>query len=153
MSKAFLHRILMSTSALLSSAAGAEIFIDKNLKGGEQVYKEACIACHESGVAHAPKFQDEKAWAPLIAEGQAVLTGHAWVGVRAMPPRGGNPDLTLVEFARAAAYMSREAGSDWQDPDVAMMRAIMMEAEKRLDIAIGEAQAMKRELHGLIASP
>ncbi|WP_300078271.1 c-type cytochrome [Giesbergeria sp.] len=52
---------------------------------GQQVYQSVCIACHDTGVAHAPKFGDRSAWEPLVAEGQSVLTGHAWVGVRAMP--------------------------------------------------------------------
>ena len=50
---------------------------DDKLRTGEQVYRQTCVACHESGVAHAPKFKDAQAWAPLIQEGQAVLTGHA----------------------------------------------------------------------------
>ncbi len=118
-----------------------------SLKGGEQVYKEVCSACHGTGVAHAPKFQDKGAWAPLIAEGQDVLTGHAWVGVRAMPQRGGNPDLKLIEFARAVAYMASNAGGDWKEPDASMMRKIMKQAEERLETAIKEAQAMRKELH------
>lgn len=139
-------------ASLFAQTAQAELPVSGNLKSGEQVYNEVCSACHESGVAHAPKFKDKKAWAPLIAEGQDVLTGHAWVGVRAMPARGGNPDLRFVEFARATAYMASNAGGDWKDPDAKMMRKIMREAEKRLDKSITEAKAMKKELHRLIQS-
>lgn len=57
---------------------------------GEQVYRETCSTCHASGVANAPRFGDRKAWAPLIEEGQDVLTAHAWVGVRAMPRAAGD---------------------------------------------------------------
>jgi cytochrome c5 len=138
--------------ALPPLSAQAQLTISPNLKGGEQVYKETCIACHETGVAHAPKFGDKEAWAPLIAEGQHVLTGHAWVGVRAMPARGGNPDLKLVEFARGVAFMARNGGADWQDPDVKLMRKILKEAEGRLDVAIRDAQDMKKELHRLRAT-
>ncbi len=116
------------------------------------MFTEVCSACHSTGVAHAPKFKDKETWAPLIAEGQAVLTAHAWVGVRAMPAKGGNPELTLVEFARGVAWMTRNAGSDWKDPDARMMRAISGEAEKRLDHAIREAHAMKKELRRLNTS-
>jgi cytochrome c5 len=133
-----------------STFAHAELAIDKNLKSGEQVYGQVCIACHETGVAHAPKFKDNVAWAPLISEGQAVLTSHAWVGVRAMPAKGGNPDLHLVEFSRAVAYMASNSGGDWQEPDASMMKQIMKETENRLDKSIREAQAMKKELHNLI---
>lgn len=103
----------------------------QTLQTGEQVYKQTCVACHGSGVANAPKFGDRKAWAPLIAEGQPVLTAHAWVGVRAMPPKGGRPELSLEEFARAVAFMSREAGGKWQDPDAKMMEKIRHEEKLR----------------------
>jgi len=119
-------------------------------KSGEQVYKTVCIACHEAGVAHAPRFGDHTVWAPLIAEGQHVLTGHAWVGVRAMPPRGGSSELTLGEFARAVAYMARASGGDWTDPDSDLLLRIVKEADKRLGQSIKEQQAMQRELHKLV---
>jgi cytochrome c5 len=116
-------------------------------KSGERVYTEICAACHATGVANAPKFRDKEAWKPLIAEGQHVLTGHAWVGVRAMPAKGGNPDIKLAEFARAVAYMASNAGGSWPDPDAAMLRRIAKEAEERLEKQIRDAQKMKKELH------
>ena len=100
-------------------------------KSGENVYKETCGVCHAAGVANAPKFGDKAAWGPLIAEGQHVVTAHAWVGVRAMPPRGGNMDLALDEFARAAAFMARAAGGNWPDPDARMLVRIRAEADRR----------------------
>jgi cytochrome c5 len=139
-------------AALFAQTVQAEPTVSGNLKSGEQVYDEVCSACHSTGVAHAPKFKDKADWAPLIAEGQDILTSHAWVGVRAMPARGGNPELKFVEFARATAYMASNSGGDWKDPDATMMRKIMREAEKRLDKSINEAKAMKKELHRLIQS-
>jgi cytochrome c5 len=100
-------------------------------KPGAQVYKEVCVACHGAGVIGAPKFGDKAAWAPLIAEGQAVLTAHAWVGVRQMPPQGGDRNLTLAEFSRATAYMVRAAGGAWKDPDAARLAQIRAEEQKR----------------------
>lgn len=99
---------------------------------GEQVYKAVCMACHATGVEKAPKFGDRKAWTPLIKEGQHVLTAHAWVGVRGMPPKGGQPDLSLDAFARATAYMARAAGGTWKDPDATMLARIEAEAQKRV---------------------
>ena len=101
-------------------------------KSGEQVFSEVCAACHATGVAKAPKFGDRALWAPLIREGQHVLTAHAWVGVRGMPPRGGRADLSLEEFARGAAHMARAAGATWKDPDSAMLDRIRAEEQKRL---------------------
>ncbi|MBL0165915.1 MAG: c-type cytochrome [Propionivibrio sp.] len=79
---------------LLCQAAYAQPTLLQGNKTGEQVYKTVCLACHETGVAHAPKVGDRAAWAPLIEEGQHVLTGHAWVGVRAMPV--GTTEITRV---------------------------------------------------------
>lgn len=107
------------------------------LKSGEQVYRETCMACHGPGVSpglpNVPRVGDRKTWAKLIAEGQHVLTAHAWVGVRAMPPKGGRNDLSLEEFARAAAWMVRESGGKWQDPDARMLERIRSEEAKRIE--------------------
>jgi len=100
---------------------------------GEQVYKETCSACHATGVEKAPKFGDRAAWAPRIREGQHVLTAHAWVGVRAMPPRGGRADLSLEECARPTAYMARAAGGKWQDPGPEMLDRIRSEEKRRIE--------------------
>lgn len=100
-------------------------------RSGREIYDRTCSACHATGVAGAPRHGDATAWKPLIEEGQDVLTAHAWVGVRAMPPRGGDPDLSLAGFARAVAYMARAAGGDWADPDEAMLERIRAEEAKR----------------------
>jgi cytochrome c5 len=91
-------------------ASGAE-------KGGKEVYETVCAACHATGVLNAPRFGDKAAWAKLIAEGQDKLTADAVKGVRQMPPRGGNPNLSDTEFARAVAYMANAAGANWKAPD------------------------------------
>jgi cytochrome c5 len=101
-------------------------------KSGEQTYKDVCMVCHAAGVANAPKLGDAKAWAPLIKEGQAVLTAHAWVGVRGMPARGGSPNLSQEDFAKAVAYMANSAGGKWKDPDTKLMAAIQAKEKKRI---------------------
>jgi cytochrome c5 len=98
---------------------------------GENTYKQVCAACHASGVSNAPKFRDKAMWAPLIAEGQVVLTAHAYVGVRAMPPKGGNPNLTIERFSDAVAYMANKAGGNWKSPDAKTLAAINKEIESR----------------------
>jgi cytochrome c5 len=117
---------------VLSLAATGGAWAQQPLKAGDQVYKEVCAVCHATGVAKAPKFADKAAWAPLIKEGQPVLTAHAWVGVRGMPAKGGRPDLSLEEFSRATAFMARAAGGNWQDPDPAMLTRIRAEENKRI---------------------
>ncbi len=119
--------------AVLLLAGMPAVLAAQGLKSGEQVYKETCSVCHAAGVANAPKLGDKTAWAPLIKEGQHVLTAHGWVGVRAMPPKGGRADLSLEEFSRATAYMARAAGGDWKDPDAAMLNRIKAEEKKRIE--------------------
>jgi len=102
------------------------------LRTGEQVYQTVCMSCHATGQDKAPILGDRKAWAPLIREGQHELTGHAWVGIRKMPARGGASDLSLEEFGSAVAYMARAAGGNWTDPDAAMLERIRKVEAKRL---------------------
>ena len=114
------------------------------LKSGEAVYQKVCRACHGAGPVDAPKLGDKAAWAPLLAEGQAVVTAHGWVGVREMPPKGGAPKLKLEEFGRAVAYMGRAAGGEWQDPDKSpdLMAAIRAEEKSRREEMRAKMQAV-----------
>jgi cytochrome c5 len=129
----FMKYLAIFASLLVGlSASHAQNTDPAVIKSGEQIYKQTCVACHSSGVANAPKFGDKKTWMPLIAEGQHVLTAHAWVGVRGMPPKGGRSDLTLEEFASATAYMARAAGGKWTDPDAKMLAKIRQEEQLRI---------------------
>ncbi|MEY3381567.1 MAG: hypothetical protein RL468_2165 [Pseudomonadota bacterium] len=101
---------------------------------GERVYRETCLACHGSGAANAPRFEDKKAWAKLIKEGQVPLTVDGWVGVRGMPAKGGRADLSLEDFARATVWMANAAGAKWQDPDAKMLQAMQAREAKRLQV-------------------
>lgn len=121
-----LYALLLSPTFALAQSAPA-------LKPGEQVYRETCMACHGPGLAGAPRVGDRRTWGKLVAEGQAVVTAHGWVGVRAMPPKGGRNDLSLEEFARAVAWMARESGGNWQDPDVRLLERIRVEEGKRIE--------------------
>lgn len=128
-----LARMVIVAGALGSGACVAPLAPAAKGRSGEQVYQQVCMSCHATKVENAPQFGDRAAWKPLIEEGQDVLTAHAWVGVRGMPPRGGSPDLRLDEFARATAYMARAAGADWADPDARMLEKIDDEIEDRLE--------------------
>jgi cytochrome c5 len=118
-----LRPLLFSSAFALSLNAFAE--------PGENTYKQVCAACHGSGVLNAPKFGDKTKWAPLIAEGQVTLTAHAYVGVRQMPAKGGNPNMTIVTFSDAVAYMANKAGGNWKTPDAKTLAAINREIESR----------------------
>lgn len=82
-------------------------------KSGEEVVNQACMACHGSGVMNSPKIGDSAAWGPRIALGYETLTKHAIEGVRTMPARGGNPDLSDSEIAKAVAFMANQSGASF----------------------------------------
>lgn len=90
----------------------------KVLQSGEAVFKAVCSACHAAGVAGAPKMGDPAAWSARIAQGYDTLVSHAIHGIRAMPAKGGNPDLDDVEVARAVVYMTNQSGAKFKEPEV-----------------------------------
>lgn len=90
----------------------------KQLQVGTEVYKAVCAACHATGAAGAPKIGDASAWAPRIGQGYETLVKHAVQGIRAMPAKGGNPDLDEVEVARAVVVMANESGAKFKEPEV-----------------------------------
>lgn len=98
------------------------IFKDVNalkvLQSADAVYSANCAACHTSGAAGAPKLGDAGAWAPRIAQGYDTLLKHAIEGIRAMPAKGGNPDLDDVEVARTVVYIANKSGAKFKEPDV-----------------------------------
>lgn len=91
----------------------------KVLLSGEAVYTSTCLACHGSGAAGAPKTGDAAGWAPRLAQGYDTLVKHAVEGIRAMPAKGGNPDLDDVEVARAVVFMANQSGAKFAEPVVA----------------------------------
>lgn len=86
-------------------------------KSGEQVVNEVCIACHGTGALGAPKIGDSGAWAPRLSQGYDTLVKHALEGIRTMPARGGNPDLSDTEIAGAVAYMANKSGASFKAPE------------------------------------
>jgi cytochrome c5 len=89
----------------------------KVLQSGQAVYNAVCVACHGTGAAGAPKAGDAGAWGARIAQGFDTLVQHAVQGIRAMPAKGGNPDLDNIEVARAVAYMANQAGAKFKEPE------------------------------------
>jgi len=85
-------------------------------KTGKEIVDAVCSACHATGALNAPKIGDKAAWAPHLGEGLGHLTQNAIKGVRQMPPRGGNPDLSDLEIERAVAYMANQSGANFKEP-------------------------------------
>ncbi len=84
-------------------------------RSGEQIYTSVCGACHEAGVAGAPKTGDKAAWTPRIALGLDALLKSSIAGKNAMPPRGGS-DANDVELARAIVYITSKSGGNFKEP-------------------------------------
>jgi cytochrome c5 len=97
-------------------------------KSGEEVVKGVCAACHAAGLLASPKLGDKAQWAPRIALGYDTLVKHATEGIRSMPARGGNADLSDTEVAAAVAVMANEAGADFQAPAAPAAEAAPVEA-------------------------
>jgi cytochrome c5 len=74
-----------ATMAASSSDAGASASMSP-----EQLYQAACLACHTTGAAGAPKIGDAAAWSERAQQGIDTLVTHAVNGIGAMPPRGGS---------------------------------------------------------------
>ena len=85
-------------------------------QSGELVYTAVCAACHTPGALGAPKLNAKGDWTSRLGQGFDTLTKHAIEGIRAMPARGGNPDLSDIEVARAVAYMANSAGASFKEP-------------------------------------
>ena len=79
-------------------------------QGGEAVYTKACIVCHSTGVAGAPKVGDKAAWEPRLAQGMDTLVSTALKGKGAMPPKGGYASLSNAEIKAAIEYMLGKSG-------------------------------------------
>jgi len=86
------------------------------LLAGGAVYTATCAACHDSGMAGSPKTGDKAAWATRLAQGYDTLVKHAIEGIRAMPAKGGNPDLDDLEVARAVVFMTNQSGASFKEP-------------------------------------
>jgi cytochrome c5 len=91
-----------------AGAAGAS-------RSGEQIYKAVCAACHDAGVANAPKLGDKGAWAPRLTQGLEGLLKSAIAGKNAMPPKGGS-DASDTELARTIVYMANQSGGKLKEP-------------------------------------
>jgi cytochrome c5 len=86
------------------------------LKSGEEVYKAQCVACHGSGAAGAPKYQDKGAWGARIGKGYTALLTSALKGKGSMGAQGGG-DFDDIEIGRAVVFMANAGGAKLPVPD------------------------------------
>lgn len=105
--------IITVTAALALATAGCskkeEAAPAADLSIGGKIYRANCAACHDAGVAGAPKTGDKAAWSEHIAHGLDHMTHNAIHGIGTMPPKGGNPNLSDEEIRAAVEYMVEQS--------------------------------------------
>lgn len=81
----------------------------------DATYRSSCKICHENPGAGAPLTGDTSAWAPRLAQGQALLLEHSINGYRTMPPLGlcmtcSEQDmLQLIEYMAETTFASENS--------------------------------------------
>jgi cytochrome c5 len=77
----------------------------------EETYKSACGACHDAGVANAPKLGDKAAWAPRIKQGKDAMYKVALQGKpgTAMVAKGGFASLADADVKAVVDLMMAKA--------------------------------------------
>lgn len=111
-------------------------------KPATEVYSSVCAACHNAGVAGAPKIDDGDEWQSRFAEkGLDTLVSHSINGFQGMPARGGNPSLGDEEVAATVAYMLERAGVTLDDS--AGTEVAAAEEDAAASVAEGDAEAGK----------
>ena len=93
----------MRASMSVASAAG-----DTADKSPDQLYQGACLACHSTGAAGAPKIGDAAAWQDRLGKGLDALISSAINGIGAMPPRGGS-QLSDDQIRATVEYILAES--------------------------------------------
>jgi len=100
---------------------------------GKQVYDSLCASCHAQGIAGAPKFGDDDAWASRMDKGLEMLVSNAingYVGENGvMPAKGGNPNLSDDEVRAAVEYMVDAVSAGNEAADTAPEEASTAEAD------------------------
>ncbi|ADJ28657.1 c-type cytochrome [Nitrosococcus watsonii] len=77
---------------------------ESQLNHGKTIVKNSCAACHTGNLPGAPVIGNAEDWTPRLTQGVEILTQHATQGYKAMPPKGGNPNLSDEDIAAAIAY-------------------------------------------------
>jgi cytochrome c5 len=107
-------------------------------KSGQEVFDAVCTSCHTPGALGAPKFNNKGDWAGRLGQGYDTLVKHAIEGIRQMPPRGGDGDLSDVEVARAVIYMANSGGASFKEPEAAAPAATAAAGPAKPDPAQGK---------------
>lgn len=103
-------QVVAAAAPAAPATAAAEPAAAAESGGGEAVYGKACVACHSTGAAGAPKVGDKAAWEPRLGQGMDGLVANAIKGKGAMPPKGGNMSLSDEDIKSAVEFMLDKTG-------------------------------------------
>ena len=84
-------------------------------KSSEEIVEEVCAACHQAGVANAPKLGDKAAWTARLKLGLNGMLQSVIKGKGAMAPRAAT-SLSDQELAGAVVFMANQAGGNLKEP-------------------------------------
>ena len=96
-------------AVVIALSAAAALMAGQAFADGKATYEGTCKACHDQGVAGAPKFGDKAAWAPRIKTGEKALIEAVTKGKNAMPAKGGNAALSDADIKAAVDFMVKAA--------------------------------------------
>ena len=143
----------MATAQRIEKIGTVEIRdANRPLEAGANVYKAQCAACHDAGLAGAPKFGDAAAWSARIATGYEALLNSALKGKGAMAPQGGGA-FRDPEIGRAVVHMANAAGAKFAEPQAAAPAAAAAGAAPAPAIAAAPAPAAAPQAAAPAAAP
>jgi len=83
----------------------ADMWRERRLAYGKEIYEQACASCHDEGVDEAPAIGDRKAWSQRSQLWSTVLFAHAKDGYLEMPAKGDRPEFTEQAIDAASEYL------------------------------------------------
>jgi Cytochrome c5 len=72
---------------------------------GAKIYEASCAVCHATDAMGAPALGDKKAWEAALKKGIDTVYKNAIGGINAMPPKGGNANLTDDQLKATVDYI------------------------------------------------
>jgi len=78
----------------------------EEISEAQKIYEATCSACHANAAIGAPVVGDKEIWAKLLKEkGIEEIYNNGIQGINAMPPKGGNMDLSDDKTKEVIDYM------------------------------------------------